>query len=80
MSTSHDYDTRLLAGIEAALSKARELGYAIETMDMSASMQNGLCIVHFAPVPTPGHIVMGGDLSVTIDPVSNSVQAVRRGQ
>jgi hypothetical protein len=80
MSTSHDYDTRLLAGIEAALAKARELGYAIETMDMSASMQNGQCIVHFAPVPTPGHIVMGGDLSVTIDPVSNSVLTITRGQ
>ena len=80
MSTSHEYETRLLAGIEVAMAKARELDYAIETMDMSASMQSGKCVVHFSPVPIPGHIVMGGDLSVTIDPVSNSVSDLTRGK
>jgi hypothetical protein len=80
MSTSHDYDTRLLAGIEVALAKARELDYAVETMDVSASMQNGKCVVHFSPVPAPGHIVMGGDLSVVVDPASNNVLEVTRGQ
>lgn len=80
MSTSHEYETRLLAGIEVALAKARELDYAIETMDIAASMQNGKCIVHLTPVPAPGHIVLGGDLSVTINPVSNSILGLTRGQ
>lgn len=80
MSTSHEYETRLLAGIEVAMAKARELDYAIETMDMSASMQDGKCVVHFTPVPAPGHIVMGGDLTVTIDPNSNCVLDLSRGQ
>lgn len=80
MSTSHEHDMRLLAGIEVALAKARELEYAIETMNMSASMQGGKCVVHFTPVPSPGHITMGGDLSVTVDPESNNILDLVRGQ
>jgi hypothetical protein len=75
-----EFDAQLLAGIRVALSTARELGYLVERMDMTASLSEGLCSVHFAPVAPPGMIVAGGDLSLSIDPQTKVVTAVERGQ
>jgi hypothetical protein len=74
------FDAQLLTGIRVALSKARELGYAVERMDVTASVSEGICSVHFAPLADPGTIVAGGDLSLSIDPQTNEVTGVQRGQ
>ena len=75
-----EFDAQLLTGIRVALSKARELGYLVERMDVTASLSQGLCSVHFAPLSDPGTILTGGDLSLSIDPQTNEVKAVERGQ
>ena len=75
-----EFDARLLAGIRIALGKARELGYQVESMDVSASISQGLCKVHFAPLPEPGRISTGGDLSISVDPQTEVVSEIRRGQ
>ena len=62
-----EFDTHLLAGIRIALQKARELGYQVEQMDVTASVCAGSCSVHFAPIAEAGTIMTGGDLSLTID-------------
>jgi hypothetical protein len=75
-----EFDARLLTGIRVALSKARELGYPVECMDITASVSNGICSVHFSPLADPGTILVGGDLSLSIDPETNEVTGVQRGQ
>ena len=74
------HDTQLLTGIRLGLRKARELGYAVERMDITASVSKGICVVHFAPIPEPGFVTAGGDLSVFIDPRAEEVIEYRRGQ
>jgi hypothetical protein len=75
-----EFDAQLLTGIRLGLSKARELGYPVERMDVTASLSDGICSVHFAPLASPGTILTGGDLSVSVDPQTNEVKAVERGQ
>lgn len=77
---SPEFDARLLAGIRVALGKARELGYAVERMDVTASVSQGICKVYFAPLADPGTIVSGGDLSLNVDPQTEEVIGVQRGQ
>jgi hypothetical protein len=74
------FDAQLLTGIRVALSKARELGYAVERMDITASVSKGICSVHLAPLAEPGTIAVGGDLSLSIDPQTNEITRVQRGQ
>jgi hypothetical protein len=75
-----EFDVQLLTGIRVALSKARELGYPVERMDVTASVSQGICSVYFAPFPDPGTIVAGGDLSLSINSQTNEVTEVERGQ
>lgn len=75
-----EFDAQLLAGIRAGLSKARELGYPVERMDVTASLSQGRCSVHFAPIADAGTILAGGDLSLSFDPQTKEVTAVERGQ
>jgi len=75
-----EFDTRLLTGIQVALRTARELGYPVERMDVTASVTQEICSVHFAPLPQPGTIATGGDLSVKVDPQRQEVVGFHRGQ
>jgi hypothetical protein len=75
-----EFDTQLLTGIRVALSKARELGYPVESMDITASISKGICSVHLAPLADRGTIVVGGDLPLSIDPQTKQVTGVKRGQ
>lgn len=75
-----EYDTQLVGGIRTALSKARELGYEVEGMDVTVSVSEGVCSVHFAPVAASGFVVTGGDLTVTIDSRTGEVVQFKRGQ
>jgi hypothetical protein len=75
-----EFDSQLLRGIRVALRKARELGYAVERMDVTASVSDGICSVHFAPIAIPGTIIAGGDLSLTVVPETEEIAGVRRGQ
>lgn len=77
---SPEYETRLLTGIRVALRKARELGYPVERMDVTASVSEGVCSVHFAPLPDPGTIRTGGDLSLCVDPRTEEITGLKRGQ
>lgn len=77
---SPEFDVRLLTGIRVALRKARELGYSVERMDVTASVSEGVCNVYFAPLADPGTIVSGGDLSLCVDPQTEAVTGVQRGQ
>lgn len=79
-ATQPEFDTQFLAGIRAALRKARELGYEVERMDVTASLFEGGCSVHFAPITAPGTIATGGDLTLTIDPRTGAVVEIKRGQ
>lgn len=75
-----EFDARLLTGIQVALRKARELGYPVERMDVTASVTGDACAVHFSRIPAPGTIVTGGDVSMTIAPAAQAVLTVKRGQ
>lgn len=75
-----EFDTQLLQGIRVALRKAREFGYPVERMDVTASLSKGRCSVHFAPIAAPGTIIAGGDLSLTVVPETEEVSSVKRGQ
>ena len=75
-----EFDVRLLTGIRIALGKARELGYAVERMDITASVSKGICKVYFAPLAVPGAIITGGDLSLDVDPQTEEIMGVQRGQ
>ena len=80
VAAASDYDTQLVRGIQTALRKARELGYHVETMDISASVAEGICTIHFTPLPTPGFIQTGGDLTVTINAETDELMEYKRGQ
>ena len=80
VAAASDYDTQLVRGIQTALRKARELGYHVETMDISASVAKGICTIHFAPLPTRGFIQSGGDLTVTVNPETDELLEYKRGQ
>lgn len=75
-----EFETRLLAAIRTGLRKARELGYDVEQMDVTASPCEGLWAVHFGPLEVPGTITTGGDLSLTVDPYTEQVIDFKRGQ
>ena len=79
-ATEPDYEARLLTGIRAALRKARQLGYDVERMDVTASVSQGVGSVHLAPLPAPGTLRTGGDLSLTVDPRTEDVIEYKRGQ
>jgi hypothetical protein len=80
VATEADYDTQLVGGIRAALRKARELGYPVESMDVTASVSEGVCNVHFARIAAPGYIVAGGDLTLTVNADTDELIEVKRGQ
>ncbi len=77
---STEHETRLLTGIRIALRKARELGYAVERMDVTPSVSEGSCSVHLAPIPDPGTVLTGGDLSLRVDPQTEEITELQRGQ
>ncbi len=80
VGTESNYDTQLVRGIRTALRKARELGYQVEVMDITASVSEGVCSVHFAPLATPGYIATGGDLTLTVNPETDEFIHIERGQ
>ena len=80
VAAASDYDTQLVRGIQTALRTARELGCHVETMDISASVAEGICTIHFAPFPTPGFIQTGGDLTFTINAKTDELMDYKRGQ
>ena len=80
VAAASDYDTQLVRGIQTALRKARELGYHVETMDITASVSDGICTIHFAPLPTPGFVACGGDLTVAINAETDELMQSERGQ
>ena len=79
-AAASDYDTQLVRGIQTALRTARGLGYPVETMDINASVSEGICTIHFAPLSSPGFIQSGGDLTVTIDARADTLIQYERGQ
>ena len=80
VAAAADYDTQLVRGIQTALRKARELGYHVESMDVSASVAEGICTIHFAPLPSSGFLQTGGDLTVTINAETDELIQYERGQ
>ena len=80
VAATSDYDTQLVRGIQTALRTARGLGYPVETMDITASVSQGVCTIHFAPLPALGIIQSGGDLTVTIDAETDELIQYERGQ
>ncbi|MFM9960293.1 MAG: hypothetical protein ACKV2Q_03610 [Planctomycetaceae bacterium] len=80
VGTTTEYDELLVRGIQTGLRKARELGYSVEVMDITASVSQGICHIHFAPLATPGFIISGGDLSLSVDPVTDELIGLQRGQ
>lgn len=77
---SPEHEARLLTGIRVALRKARELGYPVERMNVTASVASDGCSVRFEPIPTPGTITTGGDLTLRVDPDTEEVTNLLRGQ
>jgi hypothetical protein len=75
-----DFDTQLLRGIQTALRQARGLGDHVETMDITASVSDGVCHVHFSPIPAPGTIQTGGDLTVSVNSDTDEIIGYERGQ
>ena len=80
IATKAEYDTHLVRGIQTALRKARELGYPVETMDVTASLAQGICHIHFAPLTAPGYIKSGGDLMLLVNAETDEVIHYERGQ
>ena len=75
-----EFDTQLVRGIQTALRKARGLGYHVETMDITASVTDGVCNIHFSPIPAPGTLQTGGDLTVAVNSDTDEVIGYERGQ
>lgn len=75
-----DFDTQLLRGIQTVLRQARGLGDHVETMDITASVSDGVCHVHFSPIPAPGTIQTGGDLTVSVNSDTDEIIGYERGQ
>ena len=80
VATPTEYDALLVRGIQTGLRKARELGYFVESMDLTASVSQGVCHIHFAPLPNPGFIRSGGDLSLSVNPATDELLDFQRGQ
>lgn len=79
-ATESDFDTQIVRGIQTALRKARELSYPVEAMDITASVSNGVCNIHFAPLSQPGYIITGGDLTLFINADTDELIQYERGQ
>ncbi len=79
-ATESDFDTQIVRGIQTALRKARELGYPVEAMDITASVSNGICNIHFAPLPQLGYITTGGDLTLFVNADTDELIQYERGQ
>ncbi len=75
MVSAIDFDTLLVSAMKIALSKARELGYPIEAMELTVASNDMEHDFHFCPVARPGNIVMGGDLVIAVD--RNSLEIVK---
>jgi hypothetical protein len=75
-----EHDRRLAKGLEVAILTARKLDYGVEQSEISFSMTDDICTVHFAPMDTPDEIVMGGDLTVRVDVESNKLLDYEFGQ
>ena len=80
VAAASDFDTQLVRGIQTALRKARGLGYHVETMDITASVVDGVCHIHFSPIPAPGTIQAGGDLTVAVNSDTDEVIGFEQGQ
>ena len=80
VAAASDFDTQLVRGIQTALRRARGLGYHVETMDITASVSDGVCHIHFSPIPAPGTLQAGGDLTVAINADTDEVIGYERGQ
>ena len=80
VAAASDFDTQLVRGIQTALRRARGLGYHVETMDITASVSDGVCHIHFSPIPAPGTLQAGGDLTVAVNADTDEVIGYERGQ
>ena len=80
VATASDFDTHLVRGIQTALRQARGLGDHVETMDVTASVTDGVCQIHFSPSPAPGTIQAGGNLTVSINSDGDEIIGYERGQ
>jgi hypothetical protein len=80
IASKSEYDTQLVRGIQTALRKARELGYGVEAMDVTASLSQGVCNIHFAPLAPPGYIKSGGDLTLLVNAETDELIRYERGQ
>ena len=49
-------------------------------MDITASVSDGICHIHFSPIPAPGTIQAGGDLTVAVNSDTDEVIGYERGQ
>ncbi len=67
IATESEFDTQLVRGIQTALRKARELGYPVEIMDITASVSTG-------------YITSGGDLTLFVNAESDELIHYERGQ
>jgi len=70
----------LVKAFEVALDKARELKYQLERMKVTFSVADDACTAYFEVVPEPGHLVLGGGLTVKIDLNTKQVIDFERGQ
>ena len=80
VATAPDFDTQLVRGIQTALRQARALGDHVETMDITASVSDGVCHIHFSPIPALGTIQTGGDLTVSVNSDTDEIIGFERGQ
>ena len=80
VAAASEFDTQLVRGIQTALRQARGLGYHVETMDITASMTDGVCNIRFSPIPASGTIQAGGDLTVSVNSDTDEIIGYERGQ
>ena len=80
VATASDFDTQLVRGTQTALRHARGLDYHVELMDITASVSDGICHIHFSPIPAPGTIQAGGDLTVSVNSDTDEIIGYERGQ
>lgn len=80
VAAASDFDTQLVRGTQTALRQARGLGYHVETMDVTASVSDGVCHIHFSPIPVPGTIQTAGDLTVSVNSDIDEIIGYERGQ
>jgi hypothetical protein len=79
-SQQQTHDESLVKALELGIKKARELGYEVEKMKIALSASDGVCMVYFELIPEPGHVALGGDLTVKVDLKTRSVIDFERGQ